>query len=86
MSLFGPSRVFNYPNSLTLIVSGLVLKGLCDGIIFSLIVPEIVLTLSKKYKGSYNTGRIADTATGLFGLSLELAMMTGQLVGPILCD
>lgn len=46
MSLLGPSKVFNFPNSLTLIVSGLLLKGLCDGIIFSLIVPEIVLSLA----------------------------------------
>ncbi len=75
MALLGPSKVFNFPQHLSLIVSGLALKGLCDGTIFSIILPEIIHILCEKYKGVYESGRIGDTASGFLMFVMEISMI-----------
>lgn len=75
MLLLGPSHIFQFPKSLPLSVSGLALKGFCDGFVFSIILPEIIYILSKKYEGVYDPGRIGDTASGMLQLTMEVAMI-----------
>ena len=78
MLLLGPSKMFQFPESLPMLVSGLALKGFCDGFVFSVILPEIIYILSKKYEGVYDPGRIGDTASGILQVTMEVSMICAQ--------
>lgn len=85
MLLLGPSKMFQFPASLALLVCGLALKGCCDGFVFSVILPEIIHILSRKYEGVYDPGRIGDTASGILQVTMEVSMIVSHQVGPLLC-
>lgn len=84
MLLLGPSLILRFPKFLALTVSGLFLKGLCDGISYSLLLPEIINILKIKYEGVYDAGRIGDTASGFLQFTQEFTMLLSHQVGPIL--
>ena len=46
LSFVGPATIFHYPKQKWIIFSGLVLIGVADGLIFSILLPEIVYILS----------------------------------------
>jgi hypothetical protein len=77
--LFGPSKVFNFPNQIYLTTLGLAFLGGSCSLIFVPLLSEIIEGVREK-EGIRDSGTINDKAVGVFNTAYAL----GCIIAPIL--
>jgi MFS family permease len=77
--MFGPSKVFNFPVSITLSTIGLAILGCSCSVIFVPLLSEIIEGVREK-EGIWDSGTINDKATGVYNTAYGL----GCIIAPIL--
>jgi MFS family permease len=77
--MFGPSKVFNFPNKIALSALGLAILGGSCSLIFVPLLSEIIEGVREK-EGIIDSGTINDKAVGVFNTAYAI----GCIIGPIL--
>lgn len=80
----GPSKLFNFHDSVWMAVVGQIAHGIVDPFILVPSLPEMIESVIPHYPGQEET--INDLSSGLFNMFLGIGQVIGPLFGAIVTD
>ena len=88
--MFGPSRVFNFPLSIPLMLVGNALGGFSVAFIFVPLLAEIIEVVKEKEQipddDEYLNEQVSDLSSGLFNTSYALGCLFAPILGGLFND
>lgn len=81
----GPSELFDFPNTLPMLILGQALRGVVDPFILIPSLPEMIESVLPHYPEELGPA-INDLASGMFNMFLGLGQVMGPILGTYLCD
>lgn len=83
--LLGPSKIFNFPDNIYLIITALALRGILDPFTLIPSLPEMIESVIKEYPPESEL-RINDLSSGIFNMFLGIGQILGPLYGSYMTE
>lgn len=80
----GPSQVLGLPESESLILVGLALKGLADPLQFIPVFPELIEYFRSTHEGKWQIGPASDVISAIGSMTIEAGVIFGTILGFVL--